>query len=112
MFPRGFTFIEILISLVLISLFLLGIDAMQVVAFKQAKINFYVAAAEQQLINMHERSAITSDTSSWNQQNQQLLPQASGQITSDKISIAWGNKQGGECERNIIGKQGCMLLRI
>jgi len=104
----GATLMEVLISLILLSILLLGIDAVQVISLQKSKINYYVAAAEQQIISMMERMKITKDAEIWNQQNMEMLPQGRGVITEKAVSIFWGSGNGENCESNQIKKDGCI----
>ena len=106
---NGTSLMEVLISLVLISILLLGIDAVQIISLQKTKINYYVAVAEQQIISMMEGM---KDTEIWNQQNQEVLPQGRGVLTDKVISIFWGNMNGENCESNKIKKDGCIRYNL
>jgi len=110
----GTTLIEILISMLLISILLLGVDAMQVIGLKQAKVNYYFAVAEQQINNMLERLTIDNypDAFAWNKQNQELLPQGGGVITENNIAVFWGNQNAEKCTANKMGKSGCLQIQL
>lgn len=110
----GTTLIEILISMLLISILLLGVDAMQVISLKQAKVNYYFAAAEQQINNLIEELSINHnpDLVTWNKQNQIVLPQGRGVMTKNAIAIFWGSFNEEKCEANKIGTSGCLRIQL
>src|SRR5207253_11148603 len=98
----GTTLIEILISLLLISLLLLGVDVMQIVSLRQTQANYYVTVAEQQMNNMLERLTINphADLETWNKQNREVLPEGRGVINHDELAIYWGNISEQNCATN------------
>lgn len=114
----GTSLIEILISILLLSILLLGVDAMQMITLQKAKTNYYVAVATHQLHILSERLKLTKnndvalDLLIWNQQNQAILPQGKGVIQGDfphyEIMIFWGNKNAMECKKNKIAQIGCL----
>lgn len=122
MSQSGVSLIETLISLFILSLLLLGFDAMQITALKEAKSAYYYSVATQQLNVMTERLRALSKNNYndqftiWNQQNQEVLPQGKGLITGYypdfNLAIFWGNGVLQECIKNKIGQSGCLHLSI
>lgn len=119
----GLSFIEIVVSIVLLSLLVLGTSAVQYVALRDTKTAYYVSVAHTQLNNMAERiklglkNDIDAELTSWNDQNQTMLPQGKGTISRDGsiyvLSLFWGNQQNvDECYQNQIGPSGCLRLVI
>lgn len=110
----GTSLIEVLISLFLISLLLLGLDAVQLFSLRQSKINYYYAIALQQIQNLHEELTVTNrpDLDFWNLQNQQVLPQGRGELSAYAISIFWGNRDEKTCDKTKIRENGCLQLRL
>lgn len=129
----GLSLVEILVSLLLLSLLLLGTEAVQYIALRDTKTAYYVSVAHTQLNNMAERlrinlkqdpndrniNQINEQISSWNAQNLLVLPQGKGTITQDGslyvLSLFWGNqrdKNSEECYQNQIGPSGCLRLVI
>lgn len=113
----GTSLIEILISLMLMAVILLGIDAMQVVSLQQCKANYYFAVAEQQINVMNERIALLKNDEPdefaliWNKQNQEVLPQGRGIVKSHPdsgLSIYWGNVNEQNCKTSKSGTEGCL----
>jgi len=118
----GWSFIEMIISLFLLSLALLGLDAMTLTALREAKTAYYYSVATQQILNMNERlSRIKSfpsadEIQSWNDENQEMLPNGKGtverQFSHINITILWGEMSKAICDINKIGRSGCLHLTI
>jgi Tfp pilus assembly protein PilV len=118
----GFSLIEVLVSFFLLSLMLLGLDAMQITALRQAKTACYFSVATQQLNVMAERLDVLKDSdpteqlTRWNQQNQTVLPQGRGTLSGNYpqflLSIFWGDKNIQKCNQNKIGQSGCLHLIV
>jgi hypothetical protein len=110
----GASLIELLISFLLLSILLLGVDAVQITALQKAKANYYFSVATQQLNILtehlvHEKPIDTTALlAAWNQQNQAVLPQGRGMLHNNKITIFWGDTNESICEHNKIGQQGCL----
>jgi len=109
----GSTFIEILISLLLISILLFGVDAMQILSLRLTKIHYYYAVAEQQMNNMIQRLSVdhTPDIATWNKQNQMVLPEGRGEI-NNKLKLVWGNMNAEKCESNKMDYAGCLQIPL
>jgi Tfp pilus assembly protein PilV len=115
----GASIMELLVSMVLVSILLLGIDAMQIRGIQQAKINFYFAVSQQQISLMAERLRLSTHHASlylpeWNQQNQSLIPQAKSILNmSDShytLAVLWGSKNEQTCLQDKVGRKGCLHL--
>lgn len=115
---KGASLIEVLISFFIFSLLLLGLDAMQITALRQAKANYYFNVATQQLQAMTEYLSIIKEDNwqsqfqLWNKQNKELLPQGrgtiQGQYPSYSLAIFWGKEKDLICENSKIGQSGCL----
>jgi Tfp pilus assembly protein PilV len=118
----GFSFIEMMVSMLLLSLALLGLDAMTFSALREAKIAYYLSVANQQLLNMSELVKMKKSIPSseeirlWNEQNKEMLPQGRGKVnaqaSSIQIAIFWGKIQESMCNMNKIGQSGCVHFSI
>lgn len=119
----GLSLIEVLVSLVLLSLLFLGGEAIQYVALRDTKTAYYVSVANTQLNNMAERikvgfqQDIDNEVIKWNAQNDSLLPHGIGKIRREGslyvLSLFWGkNHENDECYQNNIGPTGCLRLVI
>ncbi len=113
-------FIEVLVSMVILSLMLLGLDALQLTTLKEAKANYYLSTAIFQLENLANRLKIMDESDwdnqliEWNQENQLVLPQGRGTLkktdTTTEISIFWGESSLQACDHNTTGSSGCLKL--
>lgn len=115
---EGSSLIEILISLLILSILLLGVDAMQITSLRETRASYYFSVATQQLQIMSERlhslkaRDINEQLTQWNKQNNEVLPQGHGVISGDyphfTLTIFWGNADTNECNKNKIGQSGCL----
>lgn len=114
----GFTFLEIMISLLILSFMLLGLDALQIETMKAEEASFDLSVATRQIQNMVERLQVIGEDDvseqmlAWNKENQLVLPQGVGRVKglypNYKIAIFWGAKVGDECLVNHMGTSGCL----
>ncbi len=101
----GFSVLEVLISLMLISLFLLGIEGSQLYALRSNQQAYFLSLAMNQLQSLAERLQVHSSVDDlefylqqWNEQNKKLLPQGVGRLNGNypnyKITLFWkGERQ-------------------
>lgn len=118
----GTTFLEILISLFILSSILLGLDALQLTAWQKTKAEYYLSIASEQLISMSERIYASSENEidtqfhRWNQQNQFLLPHGTGSISGTyptyTITINWGVINEHDCNKPTTGTSGCLSITV
>ena len=113
---RGASLIEALVSLTLLSVIVLGVDAVQITSFKKNAISYYVSVAQQQVdILIEQLSAgytLSKVLSQWNAQNRLVLPQGAGTVTEIwphyQYAIVWGGYALSQCQKNKIGSMGCL----
>lgn len=98
----GFSFIEILISMLLLSLIFLGMDGAGVYALHNDKNAWVYRVAFNQLSNMTERLRVVGDDNQylkqqievWNRQNAEILPNGKGTVIGEYpsyiVSVSWG----------------------
>lgn len=118
----GFTLLEVVISLLIIAIMLLGFDAMQLHALRERKAAYYAQVATQQLNNMIARMQLNKNADFsqqleiWNQQNKKILPKGEGSVNGVYphyvIKIFWGNGNHNDCENNTVGLSGCLHTNI
>lgn len=119
---RGFTLIEVLVSLLLFAIILLGFDVMEVHSFREARAAYFLSTATYQLSAFSERLKVLAVNQGldqavevWNKQNKELLPQGYGEVHGQypnyTLTIYWGKKQN-ECKKLKIGQEGCLSLRV
>jgi Tfp pilus assembly protein PilV len=113
----GFSLIEVLISLLLLSFILLGFDATEMYSVRAIRAAYYFDVATNQLNNMYERlrmlgadDDVSSQIIMWNKENQIVLPQGRGQVLGHfpdyTIIVYWGNIP--MCTHNQLGNSGCI----
>lgn len=117
----GNSILEVLLSLVLLSLLLCCIEASQLAGWKAIKTADYFAIAQQQLQSMAERLqsgcfVTEREMNDWNKENKALLPHGRGTLQTNssfiKLSIFWGNKHIKHCLENQIGLSGCLQFIV
>jgi len=119
----GLSLIEVLISLLLLSLALLGLDAMNVMALRANRAAYFLGVATNQLQVMTDRLRVFKDTVSldqqllyWNVQNQQVLPEGYGTIRGHHpvytLTIYWGNMPKDDCPKPQLGQSGCLQEKM
>ena len=101
----GFSLLEVLISLFILSIALLGLDATGLFSWQLQLNAYYAALAEQQLQNMEERLrllevspfALEQEVALWNLENKRLLPKVKGKVSGTypnfELSLIWGQKR-------------------
>ena len=106
----GYTLIEVLVSLLLLSVMLLGMDVMQIFALRQSRAAYYLSVAHTQMQSISERLRMTATLdpamtiSAWNTENALVLPQGVGYVRGSypvyHAQLCWG---GALClEKNIL----------
>lgn len=91
-----------LISLLLLSVALFGIDVLEVSSLRDASHTYYFNVAINQLNDMAARlrepgrnNNYTDQLTLWNAENKLLLPGGTGEVTDNQIKLCW-NKQNAE----------------
>jgi Tfp pilus assembly protein PilV len=118
----GLTLVEVLVSLFLISIFLLMLDALYGLALRESNSNGYYDTAKHQLENVvsDAKARPTWDTSTlqaaWNDANQQLLPHGHGIVSGHYpalyVALYWGSASQLTCQQDHIGLSGCLHLAL
>jgi Tfp pilus assembly protein PilV len=104
----GSSFVELIISMLLMSIMLLGLDAMQVASLRESQAIYYVNTAIQQIHSFNAANKV--NTNEWNRINAELLPQGRGMIKDRGVAVFWGNVSDTLCAVNQIGQSGCIKL--
>ena len=116
----GYSFIELLISLIILSIMLLGFDATLLVSLEKRKTIFDYAIALQQLKSMAELLQISHGKVGaylpiWIKQVAAVLPNGKGEVVEEllnwRIVIKWGEFTQ-DCTYNKISHNGCVFIRI
>lgn len=106
----GFTLVEILVSLSLLSILLLSLAAFHLYLSKQHLNTYHAHLAQRQLKNMEERlhmlngqEGYEEQENAWNQENKELLPILKGEVKGAYpdyfIKLCWG-RQGEESQES------------
>ena len=101
---KGFTLLEVLLAMFILSFALLSITGMQLSALSHSRESYYYNLAVMQLNCMLERlrantsiTARNNELQRWNQINTRLLPQGQGSYQCQEhactVSISWRNKR-------------------
>jgi hypothetical protein len=115
----GLTLFEVLVSLFILSLMLLGLDVMELSAWHLSQQSYFEGLAYQELHNMEERLRmagsfypIDSLVREWNRENQQVLPQGRGLVSGSypeyTLLLYWGGEQAEVCGRTKGAYEGCI----
>jgi prepilin-type N-terminal cleavage/methylation domain-containing protein len=102
---NGFTLLEVLISLFILSYALLGFDLLELKSLKKSReIYFYgiaitqVQAISNLLQELNSNAGFSLQTTLWNQENKQVLPQGAGVVTGSypdyQVSLSWAVGEG------------------
>ena|SRR6185437_14612624 len=120
---HGFSFIEVLISLLLLSLLVFLVHATGFSMLQDMRSAYYLHIAVNQMNNISERlrslgekEGLTNQIESWKTEIQMLLPQGSGQVSgfypTYTVFITWGEVGATVCQQNKIGRSGCLKETI
>jgi prepilin-type N-terminal cleavage/methylation domain-containing protein len=113
---NGFSLLEVLISILVFSIALLGLNAMDVLFLSEQRKVYHLSLAIQQIQNIEERllalrdqAGLDEQVQGWNLQNQMLLPSSKGEVLVQYphyyISLKWGNSN---CKDNDEVTSGCI----
>lgn len=119
---NGFSLIEVLISLLLISLILFGFEAGQLYAMRETQLMRLLSTAMNQMNNAEERlialkkaSGLQEQIMAWNAENERNLPSGFGTVSGMwpryRVTVYWGNKSH-HCANNTAGISGCITKNI
>ncbi len=103
--------IEVLVSLFVLSLALLSLNAIQLTTLKQTQAIVYFNLAEQRIHEWLNHPNKESHLSLWKIENESYLPNAETTVTTNEIVIKWGGLKE-ECSHSIIEKAGCIYFPI
>jgi Tfp pilus assembly protein PilV len=121
---KGISLIEIMIAFFLLSLTLLGFEALEIQSLQRARSLLYYHQATQQLENMvellqlaHTPLDLEQAIATWKKQNAIVLPRGRGQVVASppeyRITIFWGNDPATEClTHQKTPRGGCLSCTI
>lgn len=114
---QGFTLLEVLTSLFLLSILILSVTALQASVLRESRGAYYFHYAMISAENMCEYIASNSSHHAqyekiWREQLHDVLPNASGKVAGShheyRVAINWGD--GRSCDKNQMGVSGCVVL--
>jgi len=119
---NGLSLFEVLVSLLLISLILFGLETGQVYSIKQARMAWFLNTAMNQMNNATERlialqtyGGLKEQTDLWNAENKRVLPSGFGTLSGAwpnySVTIYWG-KISHHCAKQKTGSSGCLRQKI
>ena len=119
----GFSLIELLVSLLLLSIGLLSLLAIQIKVLRDIQASFLYSLASQQLQNLanqtlflHQDDLLSQVLTTWRQENKQVLPNGkSGLLHPNKHAqafIQWHTHELGSHARKRESAQRVLLLTI
>ncbi len=119
---QGFSLLEVMISLILLSMTFLGLNTMQFYAFQQIQVNYLFAEAVNQVGNFSERlqwvhsaDSVTEQFTRWNEENKRVLPNGLAEIEgffpNYTLTLYWGHFKK-PCLKNTMGAAGCLIENI
>lgn len=115
----GFTLLEVMISLFILSLVLFGVTAAEINALREARGILYFNRAVSLNENMAEYLLVYGDASGylpqWQHEVQRTLPDASAAVTGFSphftISITWGGRDLA-CHQSKAALSGCVSYTV
>lgn len=115
----GFTLLEVLVSLVILSFVIVGFEAMQLYALHETRKAYYFSEGISQINSMIERLHTGLDVSTqinqWNDENRRVLPQGRGDVKGQypayHITLFWGEMLS-DCLETQWGQNGCITMDV
>lgn len=119
---NGVSLFEVLISLFLLSIALLGMDAVHLSTLSRARsalaYSIAVRQTEQAANRIEAARGYGSDIiiAAWNQQNKIVLPDGKGVINPAyplmRTAVFWGGSSPENCQHNKMEAQGCVIKEM
>ena len=120
---RGFTLFEVLVSMTLLAILLLGLDVMEVYSLQRSLDTHYRQLALRQLRNAENRLGMIGAEGDFNEQsyqwkleNEAVLPQAKGLISgsypSYTLSLCWATRTITSTEEQKGKHQECLTEQL
>ncbi len=117
----GFSFIEVMISLVLMTLIFIGINAAHLVALHESKASYYYLLAAKQA-NLLANNLTQASPNEWqqisalfNRNIKQMLPNGHLIIedkTKKRLVITWGEQSSVPCTYQFNNSSGCLIFPL
>ncbi|HEU5281203.1 MAG TPA: prepilin-type N-terminal cleavage/methylation domain-containing protein [Gammaproteobacteria bacterium] len=109
----GFTLLEVLISLALLSIAILGMDGLQWRVLQNMRYQTYAVKAQQLALGLAARqgihpAAVLSDNT--RKAVSACLPQGRFEVQAKRVIVAFGGLAPSACTQSIIGRAGCVIV--
>ena len=103
---RGFSLIEVLVALWILTITLLGIVGIQLYAIKHNYQTFLQSVAATQIFSLQQRLMIGTANDEliiWQQSNPILLPKGTGSMNDNLITVCWYDQASAQiaCIRSV-----------
>lgn len=112
---KGFTFFEVLVSLAVLSLALLGMDAVQWRMMQAERYQVYAMKAQQLALGLAARYRINPDAVLSPETKalvQACLPQGRYLLDEKRVIVSWGNYSPAACVQPKQGRVGCVIVSL
>lgn len=117
---NGFSLLEIMISLFLLSIVLLGVDAAEVLLMRESRGIYYFNQASVMAANMSEYLVAHNGDASgyehkWQLKIAEILPISAGYVSGVKSSYVvkvWWGGESRDCRQSKQGVKGCVVLKV
>lgn len=106
----GFTLLEIVISLALLSIAILGMDGLQWRMLQSRRYQTYAVKAQQFALGLAARQRIHSFNQTSQKEVAACLPQGRFEVQRKRVIVAWGGLLPSTCTQSVIGRAGCVIL--
>jgi hypothetical protein len=119
----GISLLEVLISLVLLSIALFGFDVMEISAVRDNRAAYFSSVAMNQMQSMVERlhalgkhQGLDQQITAWNNELQSALPRGNGVVIGSfptyTVIVSWGGLARRTCEEIKWGQAGCLKEKV
>lgn len=103
----GFTFLEILVSLAVLSIALMGMDSLQWRMLQNTRYQSYAVKAQQFALGLAARQH-TNDR--LNAEVRACLPQGQVEVQTKRVIVTWGGLSPSACTQAVLGRVGCVIV--
>lgn len=103
----GFTFLEILVSLAVLSIALMGMDSLQWRMLQNTRYQSYAVKAEQFALGLaarrHASDLLIKEVRA-------CLPQGQFEVQAKRVIVTWGGLLPSACVQPVLGRAGCVIV--
>jgi prepilin-type N-terminal cleavage/methylation domain-containing protein len=106
----GFTLLEVLISLALLSIAILGMDGLQWRMLQNMRYQTYAVKAQQLALGLAAHQRIHPLNAASQKTAAVCLPQGRVEVQAERVIVAWGGLAPSACTQSVIGRVGCVIV--